>query len=36
MNDIEWINKCIEDAEKNDDSEMLEYFHDMLNQITEN
>lgn len=35
MEDIEWINRCIEEAKKNNDEEMLEYFCNMLDEMTE-
>lgn len=32
-NDFEWINKCIVEAEKNNDEEMVNYFYDMLDEM---
>lgn len=33
MSDIEWIYKCIQDAEINNDLEMLDYFYNLLDEM---
>lgn len=35
MEDVIWIENCIKEAEKNNDSEMVQYFVEMLERIAE-
>ena len=35
MEDIKWIEQCIQEAEEKGDNEMLEYFYNMLDSYTE-
>lgn len=35
MEDIKWIEQCIEQAEKEGNEELVNYYYDMLNEMTE-